>query len=210
VVVEVEEYRPAELIAGRSAAQELHADCFAFFVQRGIGDIAATASPSLSLTLNRKLAHTLGMPVVEVATDDPIQAVVGFVRERQISHLIVGCAESVRPMARDSIESRLAVSVRGVGVRVVEAAAPATRPSRPVWINRGTLLPLTLLFALLVVATAAIAYLSWPLTFSVGIAGAALWCWILHGEPSGAPLPEPLNTEPDTDSNQVASRCQTG
>jgi hypothetical protein len=44
-------------------------------------------------------------------------------------------------------------------------------------------LPVLLLFTVLALATAAIAYVSWPLVFALVVVGAGAWCRHLEREP---------------------------
>jgi hypothetical protein len=94
-------------------------------------------------------------------------------------------------MSVGSLERRCADDLRGVEVRVVQSAARATMSAWRLRFNRGQILQVTLLFAMLVLATAAIAYVSWPIVFALVVIAGAIWCWQLE---EGAQASDPVGS----------------
>jgi K+-sensing histidine kinase KdpD len=174
------QYCATELVAGAAAAQELHAAWYAVFVGAAPEGDRRDASKRSAYSSNRTLAESLGGQVVNLTAADPVEDAIAFAATQRITHVIVGRGRGVSAMPAGTLEQRCAERLRGVEVRVVQSAETSASSGWRLWLNRGQVLPIALLFAVFVLATAAIVYVSWPIVFALAVIAGAVWCWHLE------------------------------
>jgi K+-sensing histidine kinase KdpD len=184
VCVSPDRYAPAELIAGASLAEEIGAACYMVTVVRPARGPFAwfRAVDHSAMARNSALAETLGVIMVRVMADDPADGVIAFASREGVTHVIAGRGRSSNGLSSpSSMIQRLSRGLRGVEMRVVRSADPASAISgQSLWTKRRATALAVVLFAVLGFSAWAIASAPWPLVATVATAVAAAWCWWLE------------------------------